>query len=447
MPKKETHKFLSIADKLEKRGIIPEAQKEEIKEAIWEDKDFTEYCLNKKEWSNEDHDKFKIIMDLNKNENGYYKDIYGNRVSYDGIRTLMKAGTELPLSKIHENEIEKCKNDFKYFRKHYCLITTRNGLARPELRHYQVALEDELLTLEDTVVLYPRQCISSSTNITINNESTTALDFFELCKLENNSIKLVQNSDFLEKPRKFIESYPARNKYIETPNGKVKVLEVHKTILYKKFKIILDNKMTLEGAYNHVVIQTNKKEIYIKDSLGAELITETGPAKVIDVIDLGVEEHMYDISIDSEDELYYSNGILSHNSGKTVTSATYLLYRALFHPQSINIGIVANKPKTAREVLDKIKKIYIELPIWMKKGSAVWNKSEIEFENGTRIMTDSPSSDSFRGYTCNFIYVDECIEENETVTIRDKETGEIQTVTMKELDVILNREVLNDQKQ
>lgn len=251
MPKKETHKFLSIADKLEKKGIIPEAQKEEIKEAIWEDKDFTEYCLNKKEWANEDHDKFKIIMDLNKNENGYYKDIYDNRVSYDGIRTLMKAGTELPLSKIHENEIEKCKNDFKYFRKHYCLITTRNGLARPELRHYQESLEDELLTLDDTVILFPRQ------------------------------------------------------------------------------------------------------------------------------------------------------------SGKTITSATYLLWRSLFHTQSINIGIVANKPKTAREVLDKIKKIYIELPIWMKKGSAVWNKSEIEFENGTRVMTDSPSSDSFRGYTCNFIYVDE----------------------------------------
>jgi len=178
-------------------------------------------------------------------------DKYGGRVSYNGIRTLKKAKTELPENIIHDIENKKCREDFKYFRTHYCLITTKKGLARPDPREYQEHLEDELLSLEDLVILYPRQ------------------------------------------------------------------------------------------------------------------------------------------------------------SGKTVTAATYLLWLSIYHPMNINIGIVANKPKTAREVLDKIKKIFAELPIWMMPGIEVWNKSEIEYENMTRIMTDSPSSDSFRGYTCNIIYTDE----------------------------------------
>jgi hypothetical protein len=98
--------------------------------------------------------------------------------------------------------------------------------------------------------------------------------------------------------------------------------------------------------------------------------------------------------------------LFPRQSGKTVTAGTYLLYRALTK-NNINIGIVANKRTSAAEVLDKIKKIYIELPIWLQKGIMRWNTGDIEFDNGTRIMTDAPSSDSFRGFTLNIAYIDE----------------------------------------
>ena len=90
---------------------------------------------------------------------------------------------------------------------------------------------------------------------------------------------------------------------------------------------------------------------------------------------------------------------LPRQSGKSVTSGLYLLWIANFTP-NINIGIAGNKLDLAMEVLDKIKKIFIELPMWMKQGIEAWNKTYIQFENGTRILTSATSGDSFRGHSC-----------------------------------------------
>lgn len=250
--KHDDFKYLKIGKKLisQNKELSVDTQ-DTIREALQENKNLVKIFNNTLDWSPTEHDYLKNILELPKNNNGYYIDSYGKGVSYNGIRTLRRSKVEFNTSKMHKNEIEKCRLNYKYFRTYYCLIVTKEGLGRPDSRPYQETLEAELLTLDDCVILYPRQ------------------------------------------------------------------------------------------------------------------------------------------------------------SGKTVTSGTYLLWLALFHPNMIMIGIIANRPKTAREVLDKIKKIFLELPIWMKPGIEVWNKSEIEFENGTRIMTDSPSSDSFRGYTCNIIYVDE----------------------------------------
>ena len=48
------------------------------------------------------------------------------------------------------------------------------------------------------------------------------------------------------------------------------------------------------------------------------------------------------------------------------------------------------------------------LPMWMKIGTKVWNTNSIASENKTRILTSAPTSNAFRGFTCNIIVVDEC---------------------------------------
>ena len=93
-------------------------------------------------------------------------------------------------------------------------------------------------------------------------------------------------------------------------------------------------------------------------------------------------------------------------SGKSVTVAIYLAWLYIFDKDMI-VGIAANKASMSKEFLNKTKNILVELPMWMQNGTTVWNKTAIESENGMRIMADATSQDSFRGFTCNIIVVDE----------------------------------------
>ena len=94
-------------------------------------------------------------------------------------------------------------------------------------------------------------------------------------------------------------------------------------------------------------------------------------------------------------------------SGKSISTSIYLTWLFLFRV-NLTIGICANKGKLAAEFLNNVKNIFLSIPIWMQQGITIWNKGSIENENGTRILTDVPSSDSFRGFTCDVVVVDEC---------------------------------------
>lgn len=193
------------------------------------------------------------MLDLDKDNEQYYLDAFGNRMTFNGNRRLKKAFTKLDLSPIHRIEIEKCANDIHYFKDNYIKIKTKAGINFPDMRDYQ--------------------------------------------------------NDFID------------------------------TIMVEESESIV----SLQGR----------------------------------------------------------------QSGKTITTAIYLGHCVIFK-HGLNIGITANKAKQAKEFLANTKNILIELPAWLQVGMKTWNKSFIEAENGMRILTDVPSSDSFRGFTIDILVVDEC---------------------------------------
>ena len=200
--------------------------------------------------TNKEKERVLENLDLPKSLDGCYLDAFDKEVGYNGIKTLKRPYTKLPLTQIHINEIEKCSQDIFYFVRNYCRILTKEGVTFPEFRQYQIEFLRVLSTGNDVVGSLPRQ------------------------------------------------------------------------------------------------------------------------------------------------------------SGKSVTTALYLLWKALF-TKDINIGICANQLSLAMEVLDKIKKIFIQLPIWLQQGLEAWNKTYIVFENGTRIMTSAGNSDAFRGFSMHIMMIDE----------------------------------------
>ena len=97
---------------------------------------------------------------------------------------------------------------------------------------------------------------------------------------------------------------------------------------------------------------------------------------------------------------------MPRQTGKSTTSVSYLLHYAVFN-DSANIGILANKAATARDLLSRLQTAYENLPKWMQQGIIAWNKGSLELENGSKILAASTSASAVRGMSFNILFLDE----------------------------------------
>ena len=97
---------------------------------------------------------------------------------------------------------------------------------------------------------------------------------------------------------------------------------------------------------------------------------------------------------------------MPRQTGKSTTVVAYLLHYAVFN-DSVNIGILANKAATARELLGRLQTAYENLPKWMQQGIIAWNKGSLELENGSKILAASTSASAVRGMSFNILFLDE----------------------------------------
>ena len=97
---------------------------------------------------------------------------------------------------------------------------------------------------------------------------------------------------------------------------------------------------------------------------------------------------------------------MPRQTGKSTTSVSYLLHYAVFN-DSTNIGILANKAATARDLLGRLQTAYENLPKWMQQGIISWNKGSLELENGSKILAASTSASAVRGMSFNVLFLDE----------------------------------------
>ena len=97
---------------------------------------------------------------------------------------------------------------------------------------------------------------------------------------------------------------------------------------------------------------------------------------------------------------------MPRQTGKSTTVVSYLLHYLIFN-DSVNIGILANKAATARELLGRLATAYENLPKWMQQGIIAWNRGNIELENGSKILAASTSASAVRGMSFNILFLDE----------------------------------------
>ena len=76
---------------------------------------------------------------------------------------------------------------------------------------------------------------------------------------------------------------------------------------------------------------------------------------------------------------------IPRQSGKSTIMIGYILHAILF-TNNYKCAILANKLKTATELMNRLKFAYESLPKWLQQGVIEWNKLSISLENGSKVI-------------------------------------------------------------
>ena len=102
----------------------------------------------------------------------------------------------------------------------------------------------------------------------------------------------------------------------------------------------------------------------------------------------------------------FNVNMLPRQCGKTTSAACYLLWYAMFHPDQV-ILIAAHKFAGAQEIMQRIRYAYELCPDHIRAGVINYNKGSMEFDNGSRIVSTTTTTNTGRGMAISLLYCDE----------------------------------------
>ena len=110
--------------------------------------------------------------------------------------------------------------------------------------------------------------------------------------------------------------------------------------------------------------------------------------------------------IDTYHNNRFSISMMPRQTGKSTTAAGYLLWYAMFVPDS-TVLVAAHKYAGAQEIMQRVRYAYESCPDHIRAGATSYNKGSIEFDNGSRIVAQTTTENTGRGMSISMLYCDE----------------------------------------
>ena len=109
-------------------------------------------------------------------------------------------------------------------------------------------------------------------------------------------------------------------------------------------------------------------------------------------------------------DAYHNNkqciAMLPRQMGKTTCAVAYLLWFTMFVPDC-QVLIAAHKYEGAKDIMDRYRFGYENLPDFIRAGVYSYNRNTIEYDNGARIQATTTTENTGRGKSLSLIYCDE----------------------------------------
>jgi hypothetical protein len=102
----------------------------------------------------------------------------------------------------------------------------------------------------------------------------------------------------------------------------------------------------------------------------------------------------------------FNINMMPRQTGKTTCAAIYLAWFAMFNPDQ-TILIAAHKHTGAQEIMSRIRFVYESCPDHIRAGVTSYKKGSIEFENGSRIISQTTTGNTGLGMSISLLYCDE----------------------------------------
>ena len=110
--------------------------------------------------------------------------------------------------------------------------------------------------------------------------------------------------------------------------------------------------------------------------------------------------------ISTYNDYRFSISLLPRQTGKSTSAAGYLLWYAMFIPDS-TILVAAHKYAGAQEIMQRVRYAYESVPNHIRAGVVSYNKGSIDFDNGSRIVAMTTTENTGRGMSISLLYADE----------------------------------------
>lgn len=102
----------------------------------------------------------------------------------------------------------------------------------------------------------------------------------------------------------------------------------------------------------------------------------------------------------------FSICLASRQIGKTICSSIFIAWYSLFNFDR-NVMILSNKGDTTKEIIDKGKVIFENLPFFLKPGIIKWDVMSEKFDNGCRVVGQNTTKRSGISFTIHLLFLDE----------------------------------------